>query len=191
MRSTPPHHHPEPDPHLAFVHHLLHAIDRPDEDPASWNVVMPFDSTSSDASSRRGGRAPPFLGCRGRLAGAALDQPLRGLAQEAGRVTVRVPQDLSAGGALCRPGCPTAPSPSVGERGVAARVHEQHGIVRRHLVERRVRRKPLDVRRRTRRPLLLVPAAAVDPLTRLRGARRLADHRDDLVPRSTVHQVEH
>src|SRR5262245_4573475 len=35
-----------------------------------------------------------------------------------------------------------------------------------------------------------MPAAAVDPLPRLRGLRRRGDHRDDLVPRRRLHQLQ-
>ena len=66
--------------------------------------------------------------------------------------------------------------------GVAAGVFEDHRVVRRHLAERVVEGEALDVRLRHRGPLLLVPAAAADPLARLRLRGRVADQAHDLAP---------
>ena len=78
----------------------------------------------------------------------------------------------------------------VDEGGVAAGVRQHHRVVRRHLAQRIVERKALDVRLRHAAPLLLVPAAPENPLAGLRLLRRGRDHRDDLVPVLDVHQVE-
>ena len=51
-------------------------------------------------------------------------------------------------------------------------------------------RKSLDVGRRPRVPLLLVPAATVDPLAGLGGLDPFGDHRHDPVPGLRVHQLQ-
>ena len=79
----------------------------------------------------------------------------------------------------------------VREARVAAGMLQQHGVVRGRLAERVVIRKALDVRRRGRRPLLLVPAAPEDPVARPRGLRRVGDLGHDLREARGVHQVDH
>ena len=65
-------------------------------EPASWKRRDALrERLRRSASSSDLARARLALRCR-RLAGAALDQPLRRLAQQAGRVAVRVLQDLAA-----------------------------------------------------------------------------------------------
>ena len=70
----------------------------------------------------------------------------------------------------------------VGESGVPAGMRQPHRVVGRHAAQRLVQRKAFDVRRRRRRPFLLVPAAAEDPFARPRLLRRVADHPHDVVP---------
>ena len=191
-RVVLPDHHPQAHADRAFVDHRLHAIDRRER---RAGVLERRDPLRQHFLRRKLELLPraslALLGRGRRLAGAALDEPLRAFAHQPRRVAVRVAQDLATGRRFgWAADARQLHRLAVGERGVAARVHQQDRIVRRHLVERRVRRKSFDVRIRTRRPFLLVPAAAVDPLSRLRVRHRFGDHRDDLVPRIHVHQVQ-
>ena len=101
----------------------------------------------------------------------------------AGRVAVGVAQDFSAGrvGRRLRD-LRHLHRQRVGEARVAAGVRQPHRVVRRDAAEGFVQRKAFDVGRRRRRPLLLMPAAAQDPLARPRAFRGIANHADDVVP---------
>ena len=137
---------------------------------------MPFEITSWSASSSALAVARLGLfGRRRRLAGAVPDQAARP-SRAGARWDCRPCPSGSrrrSGSACLRGDARELHRLRVRERRVAARVREDDRIVRRDLVERRVRRKSFDVRLRRRRPLLLVPAAADDPLPWLRLLDRL------------------
>ncbi len=69
-------------------------------------------------------------------------------------------------------------------------MRQHHGIRRRHAVERRVERKSFDVRLGNGRPLLLMPPAPDNPLSRPGVRDRPRDRLDNLVPARRAHQVE-
>ena len=117
------------------------------DEPASWNVVMPLADDLCDASSS-------ILRPRARLSSAVgVGSPTpRRIRPDAARAAARSASRSRRSG-VSPPagfgvvlGCRTAPSPGVGKAGVAARVREDDRVVRRHLVERRVGRETLDVR---------------------------------------------
>ena len=163
------------------------------DDPASWNEVMPFESTSFDGELEDLPRARAALfgasasrRCRCWIRRDAVSRnspvglPVASLRKSPPGGFAVLPRDA---GQLHRLG--------VGEAGVAAGVRQQDRIVRRHLARAtRASGKPSTFGPTARVPLLLVPAAAVDPLARLRGLHLLGHHRDDLVPGSRVHQVQ-
>ena len=112
-------------------------------------------------------RAPRAAGVGAGSPAPRLIKPLRRLAQQTRRVAVaRRAGSRRRPGSRWVAGCPRAPSPCRSRTPRGRSRARGHGVVRRDLVERRVRREPFDVRHRTRRPLLLVPAAAVDPFAR-------------------------
>src|SRR5437899_1532748 len=67
---------------------------------------------------------------------------------------------------------------------------QNNWIVWRHLIERLVRGKALDIRIWPRQPLVLVPATADDPLTRFGLLDSLRHQLHDLIPAPGAHQIE-
>ena len=113
-------------------------------------IVKARDAFGDGFSIREREHLPePYLRLVGswrRLAGALSYKVRRRLSQQAGRLAVRVLQNLTAG----RVGCFAADlrqrhRPCVDKRRVAARVTQDDRVVRRNAVERFVRRKPADV----------------------------------------------
>ena len=119
-------------------------------EPASWKLVMPFDDHfligQLEHASSRASRLRPGVGVGSpaprRISRDAVSRssPV-GLPALSFRISPpfgirRVFRDVRELERL-----------RIRERRVAARVRQDHGIVRRDLVERRVRRKSLDVRR--------------------------------------------
>jgi hypothetical protein len=164
---------------IAFMRSIVASVE-----PASSNVVMPLASTSCDASSSSCSRARArSRRGRRRSAGATLDQSLRRLAHETGGIVVRVTQDLSAGRALR--GTPDADSSIALPFANAAwplAWTSRTGLFGETLSREACVGKPSTLGTATAGPLLLVPAAAVNPLARLGPRDSLGDHRDDLVP---------
>jgi len=79
---------------------------------------------------------------------------------------------------------------SVDHRGVSARVGEHHRVVGRHRRQGVMVRQTQDIGFGDRVPLLLVPAAAQDPLSGFGFGNRRLDHRHDFVEISHRPEVE-
>ena len=78
----------------------------------------------------------------------------------------------------------------VDEDGMAARMNEHDGMVRRCLAERVVNGQPLDEHALLFLPLVLVPAAPDDPFADRRVGRRFRHHRHDLGEALRVAEVQ-
>ncbi len=186
-------HHPQPDPQLVFVGHRLHEIDRLE----GRARVLKTGDALRQRFLRRKFEDPPvaltaLLVGRRRLAGAPLDQARGGLAKEPRRIAFRILEDLAPFGVLRRArDARELHRQRVDETGMAARVRQHHGICRRHMAERGFGWKSLHARRRWRLPLLLMPAATVDPLAWLRGLSGGLDHCQNVVPRLRRREFEH
>ncbi len=145
------HHHPEPDPEGPLVHHLLHQLDRRER---SAGVLKAGDPFRARLAIRELENLARTRGAPGRRGFRLLDQTLRRLAQQPGRLAGRIPEHFSSRRALRDSGeARNLHRFPVGKDGMAARVGEHHRVARRHAIERRVRRKPFDVRRRCGRSI--------------------------------------
>ena len=144
---------------------------------------MPFDSTSSvgeledlalarfDVGRRRLGSPAPRLTSR------------RGLAQQPGRVAAASLRISPPAGFSVAPVMPDSSiALALTNAAWPLACVSRTGLLGDTLSSDACSRKAFDVRGRPRRPLLLVPAAAVDPLAGLRLFAASADHRHDLVP---------
>ena len=119
----------------------------------------PSPPARSSCAARR--RAPRGRALRAVGVVRAGRRALRRLAQQAGgiaRASFRISPPVGFG--VSRVMLAASIGFAVDEHGVAAGMRQQHRIVGRHFVERRVQRKALDVRLRRVVPLRLVPAAA-------------------------------
>ena len=141
-----PDHDPEPHAELAFVGHLLHRRRSwRSGEPASSNVVMPLDNASSSRARGAGARAPQLS------AGVGLPAP-RDQPCSASRAAGRSARRSGPSGSRRRPGswyCASIPAACIACAFTKAHDRSRgsaHRVVRRHLVERRVRRETLDVR---------------------------------------------
>ena len=179
-------HHPDAERQLALVHDPLHHLDGGRRRTGVAHRRQAFRETL--AGGELDHLAQIRFHLRGRARGAVArervaDERLRALVEQAARVAVSVLENFSTQGVGRRfRDLSSLHRQRVGEPGVSACVGEPHRIVRRHAAQRVVQRKAFDVGRRDFRPLLLVPAAAEDPLAGPRGLRRFRHHADDVVP---------
>ena len=165
-------------------------------EPASWKLVTPLGERLL-----RGEVEPvcdaPFHGrlrfgprSSSRLRGA--EQPLSRFSQEPGWLAVGTLHDLAARRVRrASRDVRQLHRALVDESGVAARVCQDHRIVRRYLRQRVVHRVAFDGAGRRCVPFLLVPAAPADPrVVSLYRAWPPRHHSHDLVPALHLHQVE-
>ena len=119
-------------------------------------------------------------------------QTLGRFLEQARRLTRRVLHDLAARGIrrITRDAGKPERDP-VDERGMAARVLEDHRVARARRVQRSVKRDPFDVRLRRARPFLLMPAASLDQRPRLGAPCRIANLRHDVIPGVRFGEIEH
>ena len=188
------HHDVEADGQRAFGLHLLEAVDGGEAGagvlerghPLGERLLGGQHDLAAELRVHLLGRAARLRLGEGRRHG-----PLGRLAQQTGEFAVLVAHQLAPRRRLrvaIVPG--QRQRGGVGEAGVSRRVAEQHRVVRAHRRQRCVGRVALDRRIGWGVPLLLVPAAAPDPLPRLGFGRRLGDHGHDRVPVGGVVEVE-
>ena len=179
-------HDPEAHPELPLGRDLLHDVDRLE---AGARVLEAGDALGHRLLVREV-ELPADLGLALRRlharAGAGVglvEQPVRGLAEEAGRLALGVLQDVAPGRALRVAGdARQLHGLRVGEGGVAAGVLEDDRVAGRGRAQGLVSGEAFHRGLGAAVPLLLVPAAPADPLPGPRLARGLLDHGHDLVP---------
>ncbi len=114
-----------------------------------------------------------------------------GLAEHSYRVAGLVADDVPSRRIRCRGGDPgQLHCLRIRVGGVSAGVCEKHGVIGRHAGEGPVQGKALDIGRRTRHPLFLVPPPSQYPLTGGRFLRCGAHQGDDLVPGLRTHKLQ-
>ncbi len=181
------HHDPQPHAEVALVGRPLQEIDRLE---ARARVVEGGDAFRQ---AFLGGELDDLahLGRGGLRRTGAVDELFGGLAQEARGASPRVLQDVAAFRRLGRlVDAGELHGLGVDEDGVAAGVGEDHRVVGRDGAQRVVEGEALHVGLGHLGPLVLVPAAAADPLARLGVRRGRGHHGDDVVPGFGLSEVE-